>query len=162
MTEVDIQVYLGKKILPPPQSWKSLVFKGSQNYYWMTSWSLFSAIIFSKISIWWSFLIPIWRRKWQPTPVFLPGEFHGQEPGGLQSTESQSRTRLSNSHSLTLIPIHNKSQGHNVRSHELLRDTTWVRTQHKLLKEGCLAWETKIEEFPGSEFPFYFILIYPI
>ena len=23
-----------------------------------------------------SFLI--WRRKWQPTPVFLPGEFHGQ------------------------------------------------------------------------------------
>ena len=21
---------------------------------------------------------PPWRRKWQPTPVFLPGEFHGQ------------------------------------------------------------------------------------
>ena len=20
-----------------------------------------------------------WRRKWQPTPVFLPGEFHGQK-----------------------------------------------------------------------------------
>ena len=19
-----------------------------------------------------------WRRKWQPTPVFLPGEFHGR------------------------------------------------------------------------------------
>ena len=26
-------------------------------------------------------------RKWQPTPVFLPEEFHGQEePGGLLST----------------------------------------------------------------------------
>ena len=24
-------------------------------------------------------------RTWQPTPVFLPGEFHRQEPGGLQS-----------------------------------------------------------------------------
>ena len=25
-------------------------------------------------------------RKWQPTPVFLPEKFHGQEePGGLQS-----------------------------------------------------------------------------
>ena len=24
-----------------------------------------------------------WRRKWQHTPVFLPGEFHGEEPGGL-------------------------------------------------------------------------------
>ena len=22
-------------------------------------------------------MIP-WRRKWQPTPVFLPGEFHGE------------------------------------------------------------------------------------
>ena len=23
--------------------------------------------------------IPVfWRRAWQPTPVFLPGEFHGQ------------------------------------------------------------------------------------
>ena len=25
------------------------------------------------------------RRAWQPTPVFLPGKSHGQEPGGLQS-----------------------------------------------------------------------------
>ena len=38
-----------------------------------------------------SFLILLllysWRRKWQPTPVFLPGESHGG--GGLQSTGSQ-------------------------------------------------------------------------
>ena len=26
-----------------------------------------------------------WRRKWQPTPVFLPGESQGWEPGGLPS-----------------------------------------------------------------------------
>ena len=33
-----------------------------------------------------------WRKKWQPTPVFLPGRFHGQRslvgcnpPDGLQS-----------------------------------------------------------------------------
>ena len=25
----------------------------------------------------WVRTIP-WRKKWQPTPVFLPGEFHGQ------------------------------------------------------------------------------------
>ena len=35
-----------------------------------------------------------WRRKWQPTPVFLPGEFQGGEPGGLPSMWSHSRTRL--------------------------------------------------------------------
>ena len=32
-----------------------------------------------------------WRRAWQPTPVFLPGESHGQreDPGGLESLGSQ-------------------------------------------------------------------------
>ena len=35
----------------------------------------------------------IWRRKWQPTPVFLPGECHGQRslvgysPWGLKESE---------------------------------------------------------------------------
>ena len=32
-----------------------------------------------------------WRRAWQPTPVFLPGESPWtEEPGGLQSIRSQS------------------------------------------------------------------------
>ena len=30
-----------------------------------------------------------WRRKWQPTPVFLPGNFHGEDSGELQSMGSQ-------------------------------------------------------------------------
>ena len=35
-----------------------------------------------------------WRRARQPTPVFLPGESPWtEEPGGLQSIESQSRTQ---------------------------------------------------------------------
>ena len=32
----------------------------------------------------WVLKIP-WRRKWQPTPDFLPGIFHGQRNCGLQS-----------------------------------------------------------------------------
>ena len=33
---------------------------------------------------------PPWRRKWQPTPVFLPGKFHGQGSlMGYKSMESQ-------------------------------------------------------------------------
>jgi len=32
----------------------------------------------------------LWRRAWQPTPVFLPGESPWkEEPGELQSVESQ-------------------------------------------------------------------------
>ena len=30
-----------------------------------------------------------WRRAWQSTPVFLPGIPWTEEPGGLQSMESQ-------------------------------------------------------------------------
>ena len=30
-----------------------------------------------------------WRRKWHPTPVFLPGKAHGQRSGGLQSVGLQ-------------------------------------------------------------------------
>ena len=42
-----------------------------------------------------------WRRKWKPTPVFLPGTSHGtEETGGLQSTgckESDMTEQLSRS-----------------------------------------------------------------
>ena len=50
---------------------------GSQRvgHDWATSLSLFTFMH--------------WRRKWQPTPVFLPGESQGREPGGLPSMGSQ-------------------------------------------------------------------------
>ena len=37
-----------------------------------------------------------WRRKWQPTPVFLPGESHGQREAWCATVlrVAQSRTRL--------------------------------------------------------------------
>ena len=37
-----------------------------------------------------------WRRKWQPTPVFLPGKSHGQRSlVGYSSWGAKSQTRLS-------------------------------------------------------------------
>ena len=36
-----------------------------------------------------------WRRAWQPTPVFLPGEYPWtEEPGELESIGSQSQAQL--------------------------------------------------------------------
>ena len=35
-----------------------------------------------------------WRRKWQPTPVFLPEKLWTEELGGLQSMGMQRQTRL--------------------------------------------------------------------
>ena len=39
-----------------------------------------------------------WRRKWQPTPVFLPGDSHGQRSlvGYIVHGVPKSRTQLSN------------------------------------------------------------------
>ena len=36
-----------------------------------------------------------WRRKWQPTPVFLPGNLHGQGSLASYSPRGHSQTRLS-------------------------------------------------------------------
>ena len=42
----------------------------------------------------WVGTIP-WKRAWQPTPVFLPGESpQTEEPGGLQSMGSQMGIRI--------------------------------------------------------------------
>ena len=47
-----------------------------------------------------------WRRKWQPTSVFLPGIFHGEESGGLQSMGSQSiRHNLATEHACMPLAI---------------------------------------------------------
>ena len=36
-----------------------------------------------------------WRRAWQPTQVFMPGELWAEEPGGPQSFRiAESRTRM--------------------------------------------------------------------
>ena len=42
-----------------------------------------------------------WRRKWQPTPVFLPGKFHGQKsltgysPWGCKESDTTEHARRS-------------------------------------------------------------------
>ena len=38
------------------------------------------------------YTVPLWRRKWQPTPVFLPGESQGQ--GSLVGCHLWGRTEL--------------------------------------------------------------------
>ena len=70
----------GERVGYPLQySWASLVVQSVENpppmqEIWV--WSLVGTIP--------------WRRAWQPTPIFLPGESPWtEEPGGLQSTGSQ-------------------------------------------------------------------------
>ena len=50
--------------------------------------SVFVLGLWSPVCIWHLWYISVWRRKWQPTPVFLPGESLGRRslvgcsPGG--------------------------------------------------------------------------------
>jgi len=43
-----------------------------------------------------------WRRKWQPTPGFLPEKFHGQRslvgPRGSQKSQTQLSTHINQKH----------------------------------------------------------------
>ena len=49
-----------------------------------------------------------WRRAWQPTPVFLPGEFHGQRNlvGYSAPGVAKTRTRLTNARAHTHTHTH--------------------------------------------------------
>ena len=70
---------------------------GRETNKWVTAWKCPWWLRWSRIYLQngrpgfdpWVGKIP-WRRAWQPTPVFLPGESPwSEEPGGLQSIESQ-------------------------------------------------------------------------
>ena len=86
-------------------------WKGGQAWCWHFGWWSFSIIRlqcgrpgFNP----WVGKIP-WRRKWQPTPVFLPGESHGQRslagcsPWGLK--ELDITERLSLTHSFHILGV---------------------------------------------------------
>ena len=63
---------------PPQDSWASLVVELVKNLPAMQKTRV--------RSLGWE---DAWRRAWQSTPAFLPGESHGQRSLGLQSTGSQ-------------------------------------------------------------------------
>ena len=72
-----------------------------------------------------------WRRKWQPTPVFLPGEFHGQITLAGYSLWSQKESDMTER--LTLTPAICKfSSRHTLalQKHVWKRVNTWKNFLH--------------------------------
>jgi len=74
-----------------------------------------------------------WRRAWQPTPIFLPGESPWtEEPDGLQSMGSQRighdwETKHSTATSLRLLRwISGKESACQCRRHKRLVFSPWV------------------------------------
>ena len=46
-----------------------------------------------------------WRRKWQPIPVFLPGEFHGQRNLAGYSPWGRKDLDMSERLTVSLLPL---------------------------------------------------------
>ena len=55
--------------------WKHIVLQGSLHMRGLPQWSTWRICLQCRVPS--PGKIP-WRRKWQPSPVFLPGKFHGQ------------------------------------------------------------------------------------
>ena len=46
-----------------------------------------------------------WRRKWHPTPLLVPGTFHGQSLAGYSPWSQEESDTLGTEHSVLLIAI---------------------------------------------------------
>ena len=61
-----------------------------------------------------------WRRKWQPTPVFLPGESHGQRslagysPQGYTESNTTEATMSSSKHKVERDGVRRENLGDSI------------------------------------------------
>ena len=84
-----------------------------------------------------------WKRKWQPIPVFLPGESQGQRTWWAAVywvTQSQTRLKQLSSSSNREYPLQNsrRENSMNCIAHRLASSQTWLSDFHReLLKTNA-------------------------
>ena len=94
-----------------------------------------------------------WRRKWQPTPVFLPGKSHGwRSLVGYSLWGRKSRTRLSDFNFTITLEVFGSSSTITCYSQGLDR-ADWLRTigKHLFFPEGCFPHFCFIEKQPETK-----------
>ena len=80
-----------------------------------------------------------WRRTWQPTPVFLPGEIpETEEPGGLQSTGSDT---AATTHTYSLTHVYKEKLHKTVHTSAMCEQTISSILLLKILFLLCLFFE---------------------
>ena len=83
-----------------------------------------------------------WRRKWQPTPVFLPGKSH--EP----------RSLAGDSHGVTKRSLWGQSMGsHTPLGHTTDHSTHTAGSVLNFVNRGC--WRDTAKTQPGKRFSFW-------
>ena len=101
-----------------------------------------------------------WRRKWQPTLIFLLGSSRTEKPGGLQSTGSQkSQTWLSNLLFSNSI-MYNSLPPHGLQHARLLcpspspgvclNSHPFSQSHHSTISSSVVAFSSCLQSFPAS------------
>ena len=88
-----------------------------------------------------------WRRKWQPTPVFLPGESQGWgSPVGCRLWVAQSQTQLERLGSSSSNSNSNKTSKRNINNLRYADDTTLMAKSEEELKSLLMKVEEESEK----------------
>ena len=98
---MDVSLSKFQELMMDRGAWCAAVYGVAKSQTWLSDWTELNWT-----ELFFSSYLPPWRRGWQPTPVFLPGEFHGQRslmgysPWGHQEWDMTERLTLSLSLSL--------------------------------------------------------------
>ena len=91
-----------------------------------------------------------WRRKWQPTPVFLPGESQGQTSLASYSPRGRkSQTRLSDQTSITTIPFYFFVHCHRLCTLPAFVPSTWHPFSDNIalvMSYGLVTWPSELSQ----------------
>ena len=85
-----------------------------------------------------------WRRKWQPTPAFLPGKSHGQRSLATVHEVTKSQTQLND-----LTHIHTHTDNYGFPRWLGGKESTCQHRRHRLgLWVGKILWRRKWQPTP--------------
>ena len=101
---MDMSLSKLRELVMDREAWRVAVNGVTKSPNWTALNWCYNALGLIGACNWIKFTYTIWKGKWQPTPVLLPGKFHGRKSlVGYSPQVAKTRTRLSDFNSLHFI-----------------------------------------------------------